>query len=193
MKVAVVKYNAGNVQSVLFALGRLGVSAEWTDSPEALRAADKVIFPGVGEAGSAMACLRAAGLDRILPALKRPVLGICLGMQLLCRRSEESGTDCMGVFSQNVVKFAPGPKVPHMGWNSVTRLKGPLFSGLEDPVYAYFVHSYRAGYGTDTAGVTDYGGEFSAALWRDNFYGVQFHPEKSGPAGRRILENFLAL
>jgi len=120
------------------------------------------------------------------------VLGICLGMQLLCRRSDESGTDCMGIFAQDVVKFAPGPKVPHMGWNSVTRLKGPLFSGL-DEIYAYFVHSYRAEAGADTAGVTDYGGEFSAALWRDNFYGVQFHPEKSGPAGRRILENFLAL
>lgn len=193
MKVAVVKYNAGNVQSVLFALERLGVKADWTDSPAELKAADKVIFPGVGEAGSAMACLRAAGLDRVMPDLKCPVLGICLGMQLLCRRSEESGTDCMGVFAQEVVRFATGPKVPHMGWNSVTGLKGPLFGGLEEGFYAYFIHSFRAGCGADTAGVTDYGGEFSAALWRDNFYGVQFHPEKSGPAGRRMLENFLSL
>jgi imidazole glycerol-phosphate synthase subunit HisH len=194
--IALVKYNAGNVQSVQYALGRLGVEAVWTDDPQILRQADKVIFPGVGEASTAMAHLRASGLAEVLPQLKQPVLGICLGLQLFCRHSAENDTTCMGVFDVDVLKFEPAPgasKVPHMGWNTVTGLTGSLFTGIPEETYCYFVHSYYAGICADTAAVCDYGLPFSAALQKDNFYAVQFHPEKSGKAGLEMLRQFLAL
>lgn len=193
--VAIVKYNAGNVQSVRFALERLGVEALWTDDPVALQSATKVIFPGVGEASSAMRYLRAKGLDKTLLGLKQPVLGICLGLQLFCRHSEENDTDCLGIFDVDVRRFsaAPSLKVPHMGWNTLHALKGPLFEGLEAGDFAYFVHSYYADLSPYTAAECHYGVPFSAALQRDNFYAAQFHPEKSGNVGSRILQNFLNL
>lgn len=192
--IAIVKYNAGNIQSVLYALQRLNVEAVWTDDPELLRKADKVIFPGVGEASSAMAYLRATGLDVLLPTLTQPVLGICLGLQLFCRHSEENDTRCLGVFDVDVKKFLPSldaPKVPHIGWNTLTDVRGPLFEGIEEEAYCYFVHSYYAELSGDTAAVCNYGMPFSAALQRDNFSAVQFHPEKSGEVGLRIIRNFL--
>lgn len=194
--ITIVKYNAGNIQSVLYALGRLGVEAVWTDDPDELRRADKVIFPGVGEASTAMAYLRANGLAELLPTLTQPVLGICLGLQLFCRYSEENDTTCMGVFDVDVLKFNPlpaAPKVPHMGWNTITDLKGPLFEGINEGDYCYFVHSFYAGLSPDTAAICDYGIPFSAGLQKDNFYAVQFHPEKSGSAGLKILQNFLSI
>lgn len=194
--IAIVKYNAGNIQSVLYALGRLGVEAVWTDDPDELRKADKVIFPGVGEASTAMAYLRANGLAKLLPTLTQPVLGICLGLQLFCRYSEENDTNCMGVFDVDVLKFNPlphAPKVPHMGWNTISGLKNPLFEGIPEEAYCYFVHSYYAGLSSDTAATCDYGIPFSAGLQKDNFYAVQFHPEKSGSTGLKILQNFLTI
>ena len=192
--IAIVKYNAGNIQSVLYALERLGVEAVWTDDPEQLMQAEKVIFPGVGEASSAMAHLKASGLAEVLPRLTQPVLGICLGLQLFCRHSAENDTPCLGVFDVDVLKFEPNPaapKVPHMGWNTISDLKGPLFNGIPEDSYCYFVHSYYAGYCNNVAATCDYGLPFSAALQQDNFYAVQFHPEKSGSTGLRILRNFL--
>jgi imidazole glycerol-phosphate synthase subunit HisH len=191
--IAIVKYNAGNIRSVENALHRLGAQYEITDSPAALHAADKVIFPGVGEASSAMAYLRERGLDQVIRELRKPFLGICLGLQLMCARSEEGDTDCLNIFPENVKKFPAGAKVPHMGWNDFTQVKGPLFEGiaLEDDMY--FVHSYYAEVGDDTVAITDYILPFSAALQRDNYYGVQFHPEKSAEAGQRLIQNFLAL
>ncbi len=197
---AVVKYNAGNIQSVLFALERLGAEAVWTDDPEELRRADRVIFPGVGEASSAMHYLRERGLDTVIRSLQQPVLGICLGLQLFCRHSEEQDTDCLGIFDLAVKRF-PAPvtntanplKVPHMGWNTLRDLQGPLFVGLEDGEFAYFVHSFFAENSPKAVATTDYGLPFSAGLQRDNFYAVQFHPEKSGLAGQRILHNFLTI
>lgn len=193
MKIAIVKYNAGNVQSVRFALERLGVEAEWTDDPTCLQSADKVIFPGVGEASSAMRYLQARGLDAVLPALRQPVLGICLGLQLFCRHTEEGDTPCLGVFDAEVRRFSGvgGLKVPHMGWNTIQELRGPLFAGVPESSFVYFVHRFYAETSACTAAQTDYGECFSAALQRDNFYAVQFHPEKSGSTGQRILENFL--
>ncbi|MEO6038393.1 MAG: imidazole glycerol phosphate synthase subunit HisH [Saprospiraceae bacterium] len=198
--IAVVKYNAGNIQSVLFALERLGTEAIWTDDPEQLRRADRVIFPGVGEASSAMHYLRERGLDTVLRSLRQPVLGICLGLQLFCRHSEEQDTDCLGIFDLAVRRF-PAPaaaaadplKVPHMGWNKLLDLKGPLFTGIEEGEFVYFVHSFYAEPSPEAVATTDYGRPFSAALQRDNFYAVQFHPEKSGLAGQRILQNFLEI
>lgn len=193
-QVAIVKYNAGNVRSVLFALERLGVQGIWTDDPDTLRRADKVIFPGVGEASSAMRYLRERGLDAVLRGLAQPVLGICLGLQLFCRHSEEGDTACLHIFDEDVRQFQPGTtglKVPHMGWNTLYDLRGPLFAGLPPDPYVYFVHSFFAAAGPDTAARTDYGLPFSAALQRDNFFAVQFHPEKSGDIGQRILANFL--
>ncbi|MEO6758507.1 MAG: imidazole glycerol phosphate synthase subunit HisH, partial [Saprospiraceae bacterium] len=194
MLTAVVKYNAGNIQSVLFALERLGAEAVWTDEPELLRRADRVIFPGVGEASSAMHYLRERGLDTVIRSLQQPVLGICLGLQLFCRHSEEQDTDCLGIFDL-AVRLFPAPeagadnplKVPHMGWNTLRDLQGALFSGLDDGEFAYFVHSFYAESSPEAIATTDYGPSFSAALHRDNFYAVQFHPEKSGLAGQRIL------
>jgi glutamine amidotransferase len=193
---AVLKYNAGNIQSVLFALGRLGESAIWTDDPAELRRADRVIFPGVGEASSAMRYLRARGLDEVLRSLEQPVLGICLGLQLFCQHSEENETACIGIFDAQVRRFSGQSgtlKVPHMGWNNLSHLRGPLFEGLEEGCSAYFVHSFYAEQHSETAALGDYGERFSASLQRDNFYAVQFHPEKSGANGHRILHNFLKI
>ncbi|MGI4885610.1 MAG: imidazole glycerol phosphate synthase subunit HisH [Janthinobacterium lividum] len=208
--VAVVNYQGGNVQSVLFALERLGVEAVLTDEAHVLRAADKVLFPGEGEASSAMAALRAAGLHDVLPALTQPFLGICLGMQLLGRRSDEGpagGTALLGMLPFEVVRFAPpdaAHKVPHMGWNNLHDLRGPLFAGLPGAPaaetgapgaadYVYFVHSYHAPVGAYTIAQASYpaGVPFSAGVRHRNFYGVQFHVEKSGPVGEQILRNFL--
>ncbi len=193
-KLAIIKYNAGNVQSVQNALDRLGVSSLWTDDPQEIRQADHVIFPGVGEASSAMQYLKARGLDTVIRNLTQPVLGICLGLQLFCKHSEENDTDCLGIFEEKVRKFESGAglfKVPHMGWNTLDNPQGPLFEGITAGDSVYFVHSYFAETSVDTIATTEYATPFSAALARDNFYAVQFHPEKSGPVGQRILENFL--
>ncbi|GAB3332936.1 imidazole glycerol phosphate synthase subunit HisH [Larkinella ripae] len=195
MKTVIIKYNAGNVQSVMYALDRIGASYLLTDDEAEIRSADKVIFPGVGEASTAMAYLRERGLDRLIPSLKQPVLGTCVGMQLLCRYSEEGDTPCMGVFDAEVRRFptTPGFKVPHMGWNSLTALKGPLTEGLPDQAYVYFVHSYCAGVCAETTAVCEYVQPFSAMLQKNNFYAAQFHAEISGNIGQRILENFLKI
>ncbi|TXJ23664.1 MAG: imidazole glycerol phosphate synthase subunit HisH [Chitinophagaceae bacterium] len=193
MNTAIVKYNAGNIQSVLFAMERIGAPAMVTDDPELIRKADKVIFPGVGEASSAMKYLRERNLDEVLRSLKQPVLGICLGMQLMCRHSEEGDTACLGLFDTTVRKFNQGLKTPQIGWNQAASVKGKLFEGLTGSPYFYFVHSYYAGLCDETVAVTEYGINFSSALQKDNFYGVQFHPEKSAEAGQRLLQNFLNL
>lgn len=193
MKIAIVKYNAGNVQSVEFALNRLGISPAITDDPDALRSADKVIFPGVGEASSAMSYLKARGLDKVLVSLKQPFLGICLGMQLMCRFSEENDTECLGIFEKNVKKFPPTDKVPHMGWNTIKNFNSELLNGINEYSYVYFVHSFYAETGSETSCVSDYIMPFSAGLQKDNFYGFQFHPEKSSTVGAQILKNFIEL
>ncbi|MDO8971253.1 MAG: imidazole glycerol phosphate synthase subunit HisH [Saprospiraceae bacterium] len=196
-EIAIVKYNAGNVQSVLYALERLGKTAVWTDDPDTIRNATRVIFPGVGEASSAMLHLRERGLDAVIRDLKQPVLGICLGLQLFCSHSEENDTDCMGIFDVEVKKFdnlgVPHLqlKVPHMGWNTLQDLRGPLFEGISAGEYVYFVHSFFAENNEAAVATTEYGVPFASALQRDNFYAVQFHPEKSGETGQRILHNFL--
>lgn len=192
MRVVILKHNAGNVLSVTHALRRLGVEPEISDDPQAIAAADKVIFPGVGEASSAIVYLRARGLDQVIVSLKNPVLGICLGLQLLCRKSEEGGAECLGVFPEEVRRFPPGGKIPHMGWNKVYDLRGPLFTGLKEP-FMYFVHSYYAPCGAFTCARAEYNLPFSAAMQRENFFAVQFHPEKSGVEGRAILQNFIKL
>ncbi len=191
MKVVILRYNAGNVLSVDNALRRLGIEAVLSDSVEELRSADRVIIPGVGEARSAMNYLNSRGLDRLIKELTQPVLGICLGMQLFCSWSEENDTECLGIFSEKVRRFQGALKVPHMGWNTLSNLKSPLLKGVSEQSYAYFVHSYRADVGPETIITCDYAGEFSAALAKDNFQAVQFHPEKSCEVGARILENFL--
>ncbi len=193
MTVAIVKYNAGNVRSVVFAMRRLGIDPVWTDDPDELERADKVIFPGVGEAGSAMRYLSERRLDAVISNLRQPVLGICLGLQLLCNSSEENDTTGLSVFPYLVKKFEPRLKVPHIGWNAISELRGPLFDGVENGSFAYFVHSYYAVSGSYDAGKTEYVTSFASAVCKDNFFAVQFHPEKSGAVGRRILENFLAL
>jgi imidazole glycerol-phosphate synthase subunit HisH len=191
--IAIVKYNAGNIRSVENALQRLGVAFEVTDDPESLRNADKVIFPGVGEANSAMKYLTERGLDQVIRSLQQPFLGICLGLQLMCNWSEEGNTNCLGIFQEQVKKFPAGAKVPHMGWNDFLRLDGPLFANIAPSEDMYFVHSYYAEVGKDTIAETNYLLPFSAALHKDNFYGVQFHPEKSAQAGQQLLQNFLKL
>lgn len=191
MNVAIIEYNAGNVQSVIYALSRMGIAPVLTDDAEHISKADKVIFPGQGEAKSAMRYLREKGLDLLIPMLKQPVLGICIGLQLLCRHSEEGNTDCLGVFDLKVKKFEPKLKVPHVGWNDISHNGSSLFEGLSPQTYLYYVHSYYAETGTDTVATTQYINPFSAALQRDNFYAVQAHPEKSGKDGEKILENFL--
>ena len=192
MKVAIVKYNAGNVRSVENALNRLGVNPELTDDPETLLATDKVIFPGVGEASTAMAYLRERNLDSVIRSLIQPVLGICLGMQLLCAYSEENDTTCLGILPHKVRKFeGDGLKVPHTGWNNFFDLRSRLFENVAEDSFAYFVHGYFVENGTETVATANYGIDFSAAIQHENFYAVQFHPEKSGNAGAQILENFL--
>jgi glutamine amidotransferase len=191
--IAIVKYNAGNIRSVMNALNRMDVPHILTDNPEELRAADKVILPGVGEANTAMKYLREKNLDQVIRDLKQPFLGICLGMQLMCAYSEENDTDCLGLIPERVKKFPPKDKVPHMGWNNFVELKTPLFEGITLNDDVYFVHSYFVEVGPDTIGTTNYILNFSSAIQRNNFYGVQFHPEKSAEVGERILSNFLKL
>lgn len=196
MKVAILKYNAGNVFSVDCALRRLGVEPIVTDNVEQLRRADKVVFPGVGEASSAMAYLRSRHLDELIRSLTQPVIGICIGQQLLCRNSEEGNTECIGVFDTSVKRFseAPGVKVPEMGWNTIKPLvDNPLLKGIDENSYVYYVHSYYVPVCDDTIAVTDYSLPFSAAMNKENFYATQFHPEKSGGVGELILKNFLIL
>ena len=194
MNVAIVKYNAGNIRSVIGALTRLGVTPILTDNDEELRRADKVIFPGVGEASTTMEYLKAHGLDRIIKNLKQPVLGICLGQQLMCSHSEEGDTDCLGIFDVPVLKFQPQrheDKVPHMGWNTIETTGDGIFKGFTKPEFVYFVHSFYVPVCEWTAARTEYILPFTASLHKDNFYATQFHPEKSGPTGERILKNFL--
>ena len=196
MNVAVINYNAGNVQSVLFALDRLAVNAVLTDDPEVIRTADKVIFPGVGEAKTTMEYLRKTGLDEVIKSLQQPVLGICLGMQLLCEHSEEGDTTCLGIIPLRVKKFETADasqKIPQMGWNTIENLQGALFDKALEGQYTYFVHSYYVERGAFTVAETDYILPFSSALQKDNFYATQFHPEKSGKVGEQILTNFIKL
>lgn len=196
MEVAIVKYNAGNICSVVNAMNRLGVDPLVTDDAERLMAADRVIFPGQGEASTTMAYLRANGLDRVIRSLRQPVLGICIGMQLMCRHSEEGDTDCLGIFDAEVKRFrptSPADKVPQMGWNSLSALRGPLFKGFEGGEFVYFVHSFYVPENDFSAATTHYVQPYSSALWKDNFYATQFHPEKSGKIGERILQNFLEI
>lgn len=196
MKVAIVKYNAGNIYSVIHALKRLGVEPLLTDDPALLANADKVLFPGQGEASNAMQYLREHKLDKVIRRLKQPLLGICIGQQLLCKHSEEGDVDCLGIFDTEVRRFQPvrhEDKVPHMGWNTLRDTRSKLFEGFTEEEYAYFVHSYYVPLCHETAATTDYIIPFSAAMQRDNFYATQFHPEKSGSVGERILKNFLAL
>ena len=197
MVLKIVKYNAGNIQSVLFALERIGVEAEVTDDIEKLQSADKVIFPGVGEASTAMEYLKARNLDKVIPDLKQPVLGVCLGMQLMCTYSEENDTECLGIFEEKVKRFASPPlkgcyKVPQMGWNKIYDVRSGLMAGVNEE-YCYFVHGYYVPMNENTIAVTDYIQPYSSALNKDNFFGIQFHAEKSADAGERILKNFIEL
>lgn len=194
MKIVIIDYGAGNIKSIQFAINRLGYEATLTSNATKIIAADKVIFPGVGEASSAMQKLKRAGLETVIPKLKQPVLGICLGMQLLCNTTEERNTRGLGIFNTNVVKFnAENLKVPQMGWNTITHLQGPLFKGISEKEYMYFVHSYYVIDCDTTIATTNYGIRYACALQKNNFYGVQFHPEKSSKAGAQLLQNFLEL
>ncbi len=196
MELKIIKYNAGNIQSVLYALERIGISADVTDDAEEIKKADKVIFPGVGEASSAMRYLQERKLDKLICGLSQPVLGICLGMQLMCRYSAENATHCLGIFEEEVKLFKvtePGIKIPQIGWNTIFNLGTPLFKDVPEQSYCYFVHSYYASIGEHTIGTTDYIMPYSSALHKNNFYGVQFHPEKSAAIGEHILKNFLDL
>ncbi len=198
MKIAIIKYNAGNIRSVLYALERINHTAVVTDNADEIRSADKVIFPGVGEASTAMNYLKERKLDKLICSLWQPVLGICLGMQLMCKYSEENDTECLGIFDEDVKKFVPQPpkgglKVPQIGWNSIYDLKTELFKNVTENSYCYFVHGYYAAKGEHTIATTNYVQPYSSGLRKNNFYGVQFHPEKSATAGERILSNFLKL
>ena len=196
MNLSIIQYNAGNIQSVLYALERLGVTATVTDDPAFIQASDKVIFPGVGEASTAMAYLKERNLDQLIVSLKQPVLGICLGMQLMCKHSAENDTSCLGIFEEQVLAFKATEKVhkvPQMGWNNISNLKTDLFNGVPENSFAYFVHGYYAGLGDNTIATTDYIQGYSSGLHKDNFYGVQFHPEKSAEVGEQIIQNFLAV
>lgn len=194
MNVAIIKYNAGNIRSVDNAVRRLGIEPVITSDAETIRKADKVIFPGQGEAQGTMAYLKEHKLDLLIKDLKQPVLGICIGMQLMCRHSEEGNVDCLGIFDTDVVKFRTDDKslkIPQMGWNTISELKSELFHGLDDGAYAYFIHSYHVPINEYAAAVTDYILPYCSALHKDNYYATQFHPEKSGKVGETILRNFI--
>ncbi len=193
MKIVIINYGAGNIQSIQFALQRLGFEGILSNDVQEIQQADKVIFPGVGEASSAMKKLVESGLDKIIPNLKQPVLGICLGMQLMCNSSEEGQTKGLGIFDVDIIKFSNAVKVPQMGWNTIYNLKSPIFEGISENEYMYLVHSFYAPKCFETIALTNYELEYSSALQKDNFYGVQFHPEKSGKVGEQILSNFLKL
>ena len=191
--IIIINYGAGNIQSIMFAIERLGFKAILSSNPDEIKAADKVIFPGVGEASSAMKMLASSGLDTLIPTLKQPVLGICLGMQLMCKSSEEGNTKGLGIFDVDVVKFSNKVKVPQMGWNNIYNLKSSLFKGIAENEYMYLVHSFYAPLCTEAIATTNYELEYASALQNDNFYGTQFHPEKSGDVGEQILGNFLKM
>lgn len=195
--IAIIDYDTGNLRSVCNALDRIGAEYVLTDDPEIIRSADRVLLPGVGEASSAMAKLQERGLCDVIRSLTVPILGICIGMQLMCRHSQEGDVDCLGIFDADVRKFQADPeagvKVPHMGWNALTDLKTGLFDGLKDGDFVYFVHSFAADVCEDSIAVSENGRQFSAAIRKGNFYGAQFHPEKSGDIGERILRNFMNL
>jgi len=193
MKIAIINYGAGNIQSILFAIERLGYTAVLTNNPNEIQQADKVIFPGVGEASYAMQKLKESGLDSLIPNLKQPVLGICLGMQLMCHHSEEGNTVGLGIFDANVIRFSNNVKVPQMGWNQIYNLKSDLFKGIKENEYMYLVHSYYVPNCKEAIATTNYDVEYASALQKNNFYGTQFHPEKSGDVGEQILANFLKL
>ena len=196
MNLSIIQYNAGNIQSVLYALERLGVTATVTDDPSIIQASDKVIFPGVGEASTARAYLKERNLDQLIVSLTQPVLGICLGMQLMCQHSAENDTNCLGIFEEQVLAFKATEmiqKVPQIGWNNIMNLKTDLFKAVPENSFAYFVHGFYAGLGDNTIATTDYIQAYSSGLHKDNFYGVQFHPEKSAEVGEQIIQNFLAL
>ena len=193
MKLIIINYGAGNIKSIQFAFKRLGVDAVLSNNIDEIRAADKVIFPGVGEASTAMKMLQESGLYKVIPTLKQPVLGICLGMQLMCNSSEEGDTKGLGIFNVNVKKFSTAVKVPQMGWNVIYDLKSDLFTGIKEKEFMYLVHSFYAENCEEAIATTDYEIEYASALQKDNFYGVQFHPEKSGVEGSKILQNFLNL
>ncbi len=193
MNLVIIDYGAGNTKSVQFALDRLGVHAVLSADPQVIQAADKVIFPGVGHAAAAMDTLKQSGVDKLIPSLKQPVLGICLGMQLMCERSEEGNTQGLGIFKGCVQAFDSGLKVPQIGWNAIRELKGPLFKDVAEASYIYMVHSYYVPLSPDTIAVCDYGIPYSAALAHKNFCGTQFHPEKSSGVGAQILKNFIDL
>lgn len=191
--IAIIDYGAGNVQSVKYALERLGKNSVLTNDAELIKKADKVIFPGVGEASSAMKALRDKGLDKLIPKLKQPVLGICLGLQLMCKYSEENNTTGLGIFNVSVKQFTDQLKVPQIGWNQIENLKGKLFKGISDKEFMYLVHSYYVPKNEFTVATTNYGFDYTSAMQKDNFYGVQFHPEKSSSAGEKLLDNFLKI
>ena len=193
MKIVIINYGAGNIQSIMFAVERLGFKAVLSNSPEEIQSADKVIFPGVGEASYAMRKLKESGLDSLIPNLKQPVLGICLGMQLMCNSSEEGNTKGLEIFDVDVIKFTSKVKVPQMGWNQIYDLKSDLFKGIPENEFMYLVHSFYAPNCAEAIATTNYELEYASALQKDNFYGTQFHPEKSGNVGEKILENFLKL
>ena len=193
MKLTIVNYGAGNIKSIQFAFQRLGFEAVLTNNPEEIIKSDKVIFPGVGEASTAMIKLKQSGLDQLIPTLKQPVLGICLGMQLMCNHTEEGNTPGLGIFDVNVKRFSNKVKVPQMGWNTISNLKSDLFKGIKEKEYMYLVHSYYAEQCDESIATSDYEIEYASALENDNFFGVQFHPEKSSKAGEQILKNFLEL
>ncbi|MDC3329608.1 imidazole glycerol phosphate synthase subunit HisH [Flavobacteriaceae bacterium] len=191
--VAIIDYDAGNVRSLQFALERLGVESVLTADSEVIKTAEKVIFPGQGAAGSAMEKLQQTGLDQLIPTLQQPVLGICLGMQLLCDATEEGDVKGLGIVSEKVIRFSDQVKVPQMGWNTISKLQTALFKGIKEEDFMYLVHSYYVPLLPETIAQSDYDGAYSVALQKDNFYGVQFHPEKSSTAGSQLLQNFLAL
>jgi glutamine amidotransferase len=193
MKIVIINYGAGNIQSIMFAIERLGFKAVLSNTPEEIQSADKVIFPGVGEAGYAMKKLKESGLDALIPNLKQPVLGICLGMQLMCNKTEEGNTEGLGIFDVDVIKFSNKVKVPQMGWNQIYDLKTDLFEGVSENEFMYLVHSFYAPNCAEAIATTNYDVEYASALHKNNFYGTQFHPEKSGDVGEKILENFLKM